>query len=79
VSAPPKCQNNPFILRTKKTIKTWKNIFLFRGHPIVFNKLKDNKIVSGFSQTQHYVILLYFDDDMFWSLDHHQAILENLE
>jgi len=40
----------------------------------VFNKLKDNKVVSGFSQTQHYVILLYLDDGIFRSLDHHQAI-----
>jgi len=40
----------------------------------VFNKLKDDKVVCGFSQTGHYIILLYLDDGMFWSLDHHQAI-----
>jgi hypothetical protein len=35
----------------------------------VFIKLKDNKIVSGFSQTQQYIIVLYLDDNMFRSLD----------
>jgi len=29
----------------------------FRRHPFVFIKLQDNTIVSGFSQTQQYVIL----------------------
>jgi len=40
----------------------------------VFNKLKDNKVVSGFSQTQHYIILLYLDGGLLRSLDRHQAI-----
>jgi len=37
----------------------------------VFSKLKDNKTVSGFSQTQQYTVLCYLD--MLRSLDHHQA------
>ena len=40
----------------------------------MFIKLKDKKIFSRFSQTQQYIILLYLDDDMFRSLDHHRAI-----
>jgi len=28
----------------------------------VFIKLKDNKIVSGFGQTQRYITLFYLDD-----------------
>jgi hypothetical protein len=36
-------------------------------------KLKDNKIASGFSQTQQYIILFAVDDNV-RSLDHHQAI-----
>ena len=40
----------------------------------MFIKLKDNKIVSGFPQTQQYIIILYLDGDMFQSLVHHQAI-----
>jgi hypothetical protein len=38
----------------------------------VFIKLKYNKIVTGVSQTQQYIILLH-RDDMFRSLDNHQA------
>jgi len=40
--------------------------------------IKDNKIVSGFIWTQQYIILFYLDDDMFWSLDHQQAVFTNL-
>jgi hypothetical protein len=39
--------------------------------------LKDNKIVSGFSQTQQY-ILFYVYLDMFRSTDHHQASFTKL-
>jgi hypothetical protein len=39
--------------------------------------LKD-KIVSGFSQTQQYIILFYLDDDMSLSLDHRQTIFTEL-
>ena len=35
--------------------------------------LKDNKILSGFSQTQQYIILFYLDDDMLLSLNHYQT------
>ena len=42
-----------------------------------FLKLKDN-LISGFSQTQQYVVVFYLDDDMFRSLDHHQAIITKL-
>jgi len=52
--------------------------FFFGGHFVVFVKLKDNKIVSSFSQTQQYIILFYLDDDMFRSTDHHQAIFTKL-
>jgi len=41
-------------------------------------RVKDDKIVSEFSQTQQYIILIYLDDDMFRSLDHHQAIITKL-
>jgi hypothetical protein len=44
----------------------------------LFIKLKDNKTVSGFSQTQQYFILFYLDVDMFRSLDYHQAIFTKL-
>ena len=30
------------------------------GHPVVFIKLKDNKIVSGFSQTQPYIYIYIY-------------------
>jgi hypothetical protein len=46
----------------------------FRGHLFVFIKLKHNKTVSGFSQTQQYFILFYHDADMFRSLGYHQTI-----
>ena len=45
----------------------------------MFIKLKDNIIVSGFSQIQQYIILFYLEDDVFRSLDFHQAIYTNLE
>ena len=44
---------------------------------LVGNYVKDNKIVSGFTQTQQY-ILFYFYLDIFRSLDHHQAIFTKL-
>ena len=44
----------------------------------MFIKLKDDTKVFGFSQTQHYIILFYLDDEMFWSLDHHKAIFTKL-
>ena len=44
----------------------------------MFIKLKDNKTVSGVTQTQQYIILFYLDD-MFRSLDHHQVIFTNLK
>ena len=31
-----------------------------------------------FQSTQQYIILFYSDDDIFWSLDQHQAIFTNL-
>jgi len=40
--------------------------------------LKDNKILSGFSQTQQCIVLFYLDDDMFLSLNHHQVIFTKL-
>ena len=39
----------------------------------MFVKLKDNKIISDFIQTQQYIILFYLDDDMFSSLDLRQV------
>ena len=36
----------------------------------MFTELNNNKIVSGFSQTQQYIILFYPAGDMFQSLDH---------
>ena len=30
------------------------------GHPVVFIKLKDNKIVSGFSQTHTYIYIYIY-------------------
>jgi hypothetical protein len=50
-------------------------LFFCIGHPVVFIKLKDNKMVSGFNQTQQYIILLYFVDVMFQSRDQQQKIL----
>ena len=38
----------------------------------------DNKIASGFIQTQQYIIVFYLDD-MFRSLDHHQAVFTKLK
>ena len=38
------------------------SIYFCRGHCIVVIKLKGNKIVSGISQTQQYIILFYLDD-----------------
>jgi len=38
-------------------------------------KLKGNKIVSGFSETQQYILFYFYLDDMFHSIDHHQAII----
>ena len=61
--------------------------FIFcRGCPIVFVKLKDNKIVSGFCRTQHYILfyfilfyfILFFLDNMFQSNYHHQAAFTKL-
>ena len=40
--------------------------------------LKYKKIVSGFSQTQQFIILFCLEDDMFRSLDHLQAIVTKL-
>jgi hypothetical protein len=40
----------------------------------VFIKQNDNKIISGLSQTQQYIIVLYLYDDTFRSLHHHQEI-----
>jgi hypothetical protein len=42
-------------------------------------KTMDNKIVPVFIQTQQYIIVFYLDDDMFRSLDHHQAIFRKLD
>ena len=36
--------------------------------------LNDNKILSGFSQTQQCILIYFYLDDMFRSIDHHQAI-----
>jgi hypothetical protein len=49
-----------------------------REHPAVFVKSKDNKTVTGFSQTQQFFILFYHDADMFRSLDCHQATFTKL-
>jgi len=52
-----------------------------RGHPAVFNELKDNTIVSGVSQAQHYILLcfiLFNLDIMFQSNYHLQAICTKL-
>jgi hypothetical protein len=38
----------------------------------LFINLRDNKRFSGFCQTQQYI--LFYLDDMFQSIDHHQAI-----
>jgi hypothetical protein len=53
-------------------------IFFCKGRPFVLIKLEDNKTVSGVSQTQQYIVLLYLDDDMLRSLDRHQAIFTKL-
>jgi hypothetical protein len=45
---------------------------------VVFIKLKNNKIFSGFNHTQAYIILFYLHDDMFRSIGHHQAIFTKL-
>jgi hypothetical protein len=42
-------------------------------------ELKGNKIVSGFSQTQQYEFILFYLDNIFRLIDHHQAILYNSE
>jgi len=34
------------------------NFFFCGGHPVMFIKLKDNKTVSGFIQTQQYIFFL---------------------
>jgi len=55
-------------------VKTYKNgrrsiyicstlsVYFCRGHQVAVVKLKDNKTVSGFSETQQYIILFYLDD-----------------
>jgi len=53
-------------------------VFFCRANSVVFIKLKDNKKVSGFSQTQQYFILFYHDAYMFRSLGYHQAIFTKL-
>jgi len=40
-------------------------------------RVKDNKIVSGFSQTQQYILFYFYLDDMFRSIGQHQAIFSN--
>jgi len=57
--------------------RQFKALCFCREHPVVFIKLNDN-IISGFSQTQQYVILLYLHDVMFRSPDHHQVIFTEL-
>jgi len=54
------------------------NLFIYfcRGHPVVFIKLKDNKIVSGFSQTQQYIFIL---TTCCCQLTFSRPFLENLE
>ena len=39
--------------------------------------LKDNKIVTDFSQTRHYIYFIFIFDNMFRSIDHRQAIFTN--
>jgi len=41
-------------------------------------KLKENKTVSGCSQTQQYIFVLFYLDNMFQSTDH-QAFLTKLK
>jgi len=42
----------------------------------VFIKLQDKEIVSGFSKQNN---VFFYLDDMFRSINHHQAIFTNLE
>jgi len=44
----------------------------------MFIKLKDNKIIFGFSKTKQYIILFFLNDDMFQPLNHHQTIFTKL-
>jgi hypothetical protein len=46
-------------------------------HAVLFVKLKNNKIIFSFSQTQQY-ILFYFCLDMLRSINHHLAIITKL-
>ena len=39
--------------------------FFCTGYSIVFITLKDNKAVSGFSQTQQYILFYIYLDEMF--------------
>jgi len=42
------------------------NCVLFcTGYPIVFIALKDNKTVSGFIQTQRFILFYFYLDEMF--------------
>jgi hypothetical protein len=43
----------------------------------VFITIKDNKVVSGFSQTQQYIFIFIFDV-MFRSIERHQALFTEL-
>jgi len=45
----------------------------------VFIKLKDNKIVSGFSQTQQYIYYIFILTTCFGQLNYTRPFLENLE
>ena len=44
----------------------------------MFIKLKDHKIVSGFSQTQLNILFSFYLDDIFLSIHHHQATFKKL-
>jgi len=58
-----------------RKITTSLRVFFFcREYPFVFIKLKENEIYSGFKHNK--INLLYFFYlDIFWSADHHQAIV----
>jgi hypothetical protein len=55
-------------------------IFFLQRTSCFIIKLKENKTVSSFSQTQRYtfIFILFYLDNTFWSIDHHQATLTKL-
>jgi hypothetical protein len=54
------------------------NITFFQIASLCVFKLKDSKIVFGLRQTQQHSFILFYYENMFPSIVHHQAIVTKL-